>query len=127
MIIIVLVLIFGYFLVNKYNTPSLFRSLELPEGIPIENENVLESVITDFPEQNARQLSISYESRSTVAQKYSEYKDYMRQHGYKFSEGREDSPIRAVFGKKDGVNLSVAVSNNNGKTLIQLSYLVTAL
>lgn len=152
--IIILVLVAGYFLfvrnrdlgkitrplsngneesmkVVVENTPMVNGSLSLPSGfpidIPIEKGSVLESVTTSYPEQKAKQLSVSYKSAKTVTQKYTEYKDYMKTVGYELSEGNISSPVRAIFGTKKEANLSVAISSAGGKTLVQLSYLLKSL
>ncbi len=154
-ITIVLVLTLGYILFNKYRTPAetslkvsndtdsqpmkveventqmvsgvLSAPAGFPSDIPLEKENILESVTTNFPENNARQLSVSYQSSRTVAQKYAEYKKYMQDIGYQMTEGEANATVRSIFGTKEGNNLSVAISSADGKTLVQLAYLLTSL
>ena len=110
------------------NTSLINGTLSLPAGfpqdIPLEKGNLIESATTYYPEQNVRQLSISYQSSKTVTQKYAEYKNYMAASGYKITEENTNAPVRAIFGVKEDRNLSVALSNREGKTLVQLSYLL---
>lgn len=145
-IIIVLILIAGYTLFGKYpaskqvdlsneaaivmvkNTPMVDGVLpvpaEFPQDIPLEPNEILESATTDYPAQDARQLSVSYRSSKTIAQKYSEYKDYMAASGYQLEESDTGEQGKTIFGTKEGANLSVVISSSEGKTLVQLSYLL---
>lgn len=114
-------------LVEVENTQMINGILPEPQGfprdIPLEKGVITESAVTSYPEQNAQQLSVSYKSSKTVNQKYTEYKNYMTKAGYIVTEGQAGSP-RAIFGTKADVNLSVVVSSRDGKTLVQLSYLL---
>lgn len=149
---IVLILGLGYVLLGKYrapreanqqasradearqfavvveNTPITNGTVIAPEGfpeeIPIETSGILESATTRYPAQNAKQLSINYNSTKTIAQKYAEYKNYMTKAGYNMTEGDANTPVRALFGTKRNANLSVVVSRIEDKTLVQLSYLL---
>ena len=96
----------------------------LPTGLPLETENITESVTTSYPDQGATQLSVSYLSSKTVAQKYQEYKDYMTQAGYELSEGDSSAPVRALFGTNVDADLSVVISSQGAETLVQLAYLL---
>ena len=98
-----------------------------PSDIPIEAGAILESNTTYYPDQNAEQLTLSYKSTKTVTQKYTEYKNYLTKAGYQITEGSSTSPVRAVFGTKPDVNLTVAVSSVDGRTLVQISYLIKSL
>jgi|SRR3989344_76235 len=154
-VIIILVLISGYFLLGKdrslidtnqskpvgnqnpmrvvaESTPAVNGVLSVPKGfpqdIPMEKGGILESAISNYPDQNARQLSVSYISSKTVTQKYAEYKNYMVSSGYEIKEGGSvSSSVRAIFGTKSDVNFSVAISSSGGSTLVQLSYLLKSL
>ena len=110
------------------NTPMVNGIISVPvgfpQGIPLESGSLIESATTQYPGENVQQLSISYRSSKTIAQKYTEYKDYMNQAGYSLTEGNKSAPVRAIFGTKENTNLSVAISSSKGKTLIQLSYLL---
>jgi len=110
------------------NSPVVNGALSVPIGfpkdIPIEKGVILESATTNYPDQKAEQLSLSYRSSKTIAQKYAEYKDYMSRAGYTLTEGSTSAPVRAIFGTKENANLSVAISSSKGKTLVQLSYLL---
>ena len=110
------------------NTPLVDGALPPPAGLPtdlpLETGAVVESVTTNYPDLNARQLSVSYESSKTVEQKYNEYKDYMTTADYTVTEGDSSAPVRAVFGVKDNANLSVVISSSDGKTLVQVAYLL---
>lgn len=148
-LLIVLVLGVGYILSSKYrasqggesvplaeqprkieveNTAMVNGFLPAPAGlpsdIPIEGDRVLESVTTKYPEQNAEQLSLNYQSQKSVAEKYAEYKQYMELAGYDVSEGDASSPVRALFGEKEDANLTVVISNSEEGTLVQLAYLL---
>ncbi|MDO8565095.1 MAG: hypothetical protein Q7R67_00480 [bacterium] len=109
-------------------TPAVNGTLRAPAGfpaeIPLEVGVILESATTEYPNQDASQLSVSYRSDKTVAQKYAEYKSYLTNAGYQITEGSTNAPVRALFGTKVEANLSVAISANGGKTLVQLSYLI---
>lgn len=98
-----------------------------PSDIPIETGVVLESSTTHYPELNARQLSLSYQSTKNVSEKYTEYKNYLNQAGYAVTEGSSSSPVRAIFGTKDNANLSIVISNPDGETIVQVAYLLKSL
>jgi hypothetical protein len=110
------------------NTPLVNGIVPIPAGfpsdIPLEADKVLESATTHYPNQNASQLSLNYQSSKTIAQKYAEYKAYMEQRGYQMTEDNTSSSVKSIFGIKDDTNLSVVISNTNEKTLVQLSYLI---
>ena len=116
------------FIVMVENTPMVNGTLSVPAGfpqdIPIEIGGVLESATTHYPAQDAEQLSVSYQSSRTIAQKYGEYKNYMTASGYQITEGDVSSQVRAIFGTKENVNLSVVISSLEKRTLVQLSYLL---
>ena len=63
------------------NLPIVQGKASVPQGfpieIPIEKDRVFESANTLYPNQSAKQLSLSYNSSKTVAQKYTEYKEYL--------------------------------------------------
>ena|SRR3989344_3862512 len=109
------------------NTPQAGGTFGVPAGfpeeIPLEKSKILESATTRYPDRNARQLSISYRSGSSVAAKYAEYKAYMEKSGYFVTEGGTNSDAKAIFGTKEHTNLSVVISGSGGSTLVQLSYL----
>ncbi len=96
----------------------------LPEGLPIEEGNIVESVSTEYIEHNARQINVSYISAKTEAEVYDEYKKYVSENGYEVSEGDPSSAVRSITGKKENANLSVTVSTQEEGTLIQISYLM---
>ena len=150
-IVILLVFGIGYILLTKYSSPEKNNEeaiadpnqgpvvvventsvvdggfslpLGFPQDIPIEKAGIIESNTTNYPDQNAKQLSVSYKSSKTITQKYAEYKTYLTQAGYGLTEGGANTPVRAIFGTKDSANLSVAISSSGGKTLVQISYLL---
>ena len=110
------------------NTPMVNGTILAPRGfppdIPLESSNLTESATTEFPGENVRQLSVSYQSSKTVAEKYAEYRNYMTASGYQITEGDTSSPIRTILGTKESANLSVIISRAEGRTLVQLSYLL---
>lgn len=115
-------------IVTVKNTPMVNGTFSVPAGfpqdIPLESGSLVESATTQYPAENAQQLSASYQSSKTVAQKYSEYRNYMERVGYQITENTANSSTRAIFGTKVNTNLSVAISSSEGKTLVQLSYLL---
>ncbi|KKW02014.1 MAG: hypothetical protein UY36_C0013G0004 [Parcubacteria group bacterium GW2011_GWA1_49_11] len=110
------------------NTPMVNGITSAPTGfprdIPLESGNLTESATTQYPRENARQLSLSYLSLKTIAQKYAEYKNYMERTGYQITEGSTSSSLRTIWGAKQNVNLTVVVSGRENRTLVQLSYLL---
>ncbi|MDO8424027.1 MAG: hypothetical protein Q7S54_00260 [bacterium] len=94
-----------------------------PQGIPFEGI-ITESATTRYPEQNATQLSVSFQTPKTIDEKYAEYKAYLSQAGYIVTEGEPNAPAKSLFGTKMDANLSVVVSSPDGITLVQLSYLL---
>ena len=110
------------------NTPVVNGALSAPAGfprdIPLESDNLTESATTQYPRENARQLSLSYLSLKTIAQKYAEYKTYMERTGYQITEGSTSSSLKTIWGAKENVNLAVVVSGRADMTLVQLAYLL---
>ena len=119
--------------VTVENTLMVGGILPLPTGfpqdIPLEEDEILESATTYYPNQNAKQLSVSYRSLKTITQKYVEYKAYMSQTGYKVAEDspNSSSSVRTILGTKADTNLSVAISSMKGGTLVEISYLFKSL
>lgn len=113
------------------NTPMVNGAISVParfpRDIPIEKAGIIESATTEYPAQNAQQLSVSYRSSKTIAEKYAEYRDYMSRADYRVTEGQTGALPRAIFGAKADANLSVVISSANGKTLVQLSYLLKSI
>lgn len=113
------------------NTPTVNGRLPAPEGLPaslpVEIDSIIESATTRYPEQGALQLSLSYASSKTVADKYAEYKNYMADAGYDITESDAKATPRAIFGVSSEANLSVVISTQEGRTLVQLSYLKKSL
>jgi len=114
--------------VEVIETPVVNGTLSTPTGfpqdIPIENGNITESTTTNYPEQNAQQLSLSYQSSQSVDSIYTAYMNYMSQAGYEITEGDASLPVRALFGTTADANLTVAISSMEDQTLVQISYLV---
>ncbi len=96
-----------------------------PSDIPVEKTDIRESATTQYPTLDAKQLSLNYQTSKTVAQKLTEYRDYMKKAGYSVSESSASAPVKALFGTKDDANLTVVISNaGSGKTLVQVAYLL---
>jgi hypothetical protein len=114
--------------VKVVSTPLAGGKMQPPEGfpssIPYEAGSITESTTTDFPEQGARQLAVTYVTAKSVAEAYSGLLRYITQEGYKVSEGAASSPVKTIFGNKGNAMLSVAVSSQAEGTLVQISYLV---
>lgn len=96
---------------------------DFPQEIPLEAGKVTKSATTFYLDQNAKQLSLSYQSGKTVVQKYAEYKNYLTQAGYQVTEGDSKAPIRSIYGTKGRNNLSFVISTVTGGTLVQIAYL----
>ncbi|MBI2065550.1 MAG: hypothetical protein HYT68_00555 [Candidatus Zambryskibacteria bacterium] len=115
-------------IVTVKNTPMVNGALPVPDGfppeIPLESSVIVDSATTHYPEINALQLSVSYESQRTIAEKYAEYLSYMQQAGYEITEGDANAPVRAIFGTEEKTNLTVVVSDSANSTLVQISYLL---
>lgn len=113
------------------NSPMVNGMLSVPAGfpqdVPLEKGSVLESTTIHYPEQNAEQLHVSYQSSRTVAQKFAEYRDYMTTSGYKVTESGSSTSGGVISGTKGGTNLSVVINSSEGGTLVKLSYLITLL
>jgi len=108
------------------NTSVTGGVLSLPTGFPQDlpvEKPLIESATTKYPDQNARQLSVSYQSKKQMAEKYAEYKEYLNKEGFSVTEGEANSGVRGLFGTKPEVNVSVVISSSRGETLVQISYL----
>lgn len=113
------------------NTPMVNGVLPIPQGfpedIPLEDGEIVESSTTYYPDQNAKQLSVSYRSAKTMVEKYAEYKDYMNQAGWSVSEEDTSAQTKILLDVKGKANLSVVINSLDGKTLVELSYLLKSL
>ena len=109
---------------NRTESGALVVPPGLPQDIPLEKGDILESTTTKFLGPGAEQLSLTYTSSKSVAQKYAEYKTYMSHKGYEIMEGPANSQVRSVFGTSAAANLSVAISSTKDGTLVQISYLI---
>ena len=150
-VVVILILSIGYLVATKYDAKKNLQDgdkasetepldvvvahtervngvLPVPPGfpadIPVEKTDVVESATTDYPTLGAKQLSLNYQTSKTVAAKLAEYRDYMKKMGYTITEGNSASPVKALFGVKDDANLSVVISSHEGKTLVQIAYLL---
>lgn len=146
---IVLLVALGYILFNKYgakngqvpqedntalmevvveHTPRTNGVLpvptEFPQDIPVEKTSIVESATSVFSDLNARQLTVSYQSKKTVGEKYTEYKNYMTEAGYTLSEGGTGANLKSVFGTKENINLTVVISKAEVGSLVQIAYLL---
>ena len=114
-------------IVTVENTPTVDGALVVPAGfppdIPLEEAEILESATTYYPNEKAKQLSVSYRSLKTITQKYAEYAAYMSEQGYKITESGPNSPVNTILGIKESANLSIVIKSLEGKTLVELSYL----
>ena len=110
------------------NTAMVGGSRSLPAGfpeeIPHEDENIIESAVSQYPGHSAKQLSLSYHSTKTVSANYTEFLNYMQKAGYKVTQGNSASPVRALFGTKSDADLSVVISGSTGQVLVQIAYLI---
>lgn len=150
-VVVLLVLALAYLVATKYDSKKVMEDAEkaketepldvvvsytervngvlptppgFPTDIPVEKTDVVESAVTDYPTLGAKQLSLNYQTSKTVAAKLAEYRDYMKKTGYTITESNPASPVKALFGTKEEANLSVVISSYNGKTLVQIAYLL---
>ncbi|MCR4279399.1 MAG: hypothetical protein NUV78_01535 [Candidatus Zambryskibacteria bacterium] len=97
--------------------------LGFPASIPLEEDNIVESILTNFPTQNAVQTSVIYRSTEEKLDKYFEYRSYMEKEGYKLSEGGDTGEVLFLHGIKGNENLSVTLSTWEGLTVVQIAHL----
>jgi len=144
-IVAVLILVFVYVLIGQNNSGSTLVTdtnsetvsnesnggMPVPQGfpqdIPVERSSIVDSKALEYKEENLKELSVSYESTESVQVKYSEYKTYLSQAGYTVTEGNPNSPVKSMTGLKPEANLAVVISSINGKTLVQLAYILKSL
>lgn len=109
------------------NTPMVEGRLPAPQyfpaDIPVEKTEIIESATARYPDKNYRQLFLSYLSRKSAAEKYSEYLDYMDMADYRIEEKTLDA-VKIILGKSDGANLTVSIGSRGNSTLVELSYLL---
>lgn len=103
---------------GKFLPPAGF-----PSSIPLEKDKIVESILTNFPEHNMVQTSVTYRSTEEKAKKYAEYRSYMEEEGYKLSEGGESGEVMFMNGAKEGENLSITLSTWEGLTVVQIAHL----
>lgn len=105
---------------------GFIKANALPEGLPIENSNLLKdgtySVL--FPEsRQMAQYTVSYWSDSSRKDKFNEYLEYMEKAGFDLGQNGKDTRSMSLYGIKDNDDLSVTISTLRDKTLVQITYL----
>lgn len=94
-----------------------------PVSIPLEEDNIVESMVTNYPEQKAVLRSLMYRSTEEKADKYAEYRTYMEGEGYKLADGGESGEVMFLSGTKTSENLSITLSTWEGLTVVQIAHL----
>lgn len=95
-----------------------------PQDIPVEQEQIFESLSITYPGLSVKQLSVSYLTSKEVSEKYAEYRNYLTSAGYWLSEGISDPEMKSVTGVKEDSQLLVVVSNQGSGVMVQLAYLI---
>lgn len=95
----------------------------MPNGIPVETENIWESYSMTYPSRNLVQYSVSFYSSASLAEKFAEYDQYMTAAGYEFGRDGKSEANGILYGVKDGDDLSVYLTTQDGRTSVQLTYL----
>lgn len=95
-----------------------------PQDIPFEDAEIVESAVTNHPQNKIRQFSLNYLSVNTPAQKYREYVEFMDQNNFAIIQEGTNSKQRFVSGIKGNTALIISISNDKqNKTLVQISYI----
>jgi hypothetical protein len=95
----------------------------LPADLPLETTDVLESITTNFPAQNAVQSSFTYRSAASLEEKYSLYLSYLEKNGFEVTQTSTTS-IRILEGTKEKTKFSITLTPWNELTVVQIAYLV---
>ena len=116
----------GEQVVHLEKTPAVNGALPPPSGFPLDipvEGNITDSLTTTISGYKAKQLSLAYRTTGAVADKYEEYKNYLKNAGYQVQEGASSAPVKAIYGTKTGINISIVISNGGTDTLVQVAYL----
>ncbi len=113
--------------VEVVNTPHeknvLVAPLGFPKDIPFEKNNIVQSSRTNYPEGDAFQASLTFESAKTPEDHYAAYLTYMKGASYAVTEGKSATGVLSLSGKKTGANLNIVLSRSASSTVVQISYL----
>jgi hypothetical protein len=94
-----------------------------PKSIPVELDGIVESYSAEYPERSIMQYTISFGTDDSTDTAFSEYSSFMKKNGYVFIENGENKAAGYLYGTKDNDDLSITISAQNGRTLVQMSYL----
>lgn len=138
-IVVVLILVFGLntaskkavspvadpganFQVNKVDLSQSATKLPAawPSFVPVETSQAVQSQSVDYPNAKTTQLTYSYLSSDTVKNKYKTYQN-LTNIGFKIVQ--QDSSKGSIYLTKNNDTLSVNITTQEGKTLVQLTYL----
>ncbi|HEY4490191.1 MAG TPA: hypothetical protein VJC12_02985 [Candidatus Paceibacterota bacterium] len=95
-----------------------------PRDIPIETKEIFISDTKVYTDRtpNVTLYTVNYRTDKSVSVKYSEYLNYMTKALYSFEQNGKDEKNHALYGSKSGNTLLVAISNTEGKTVVQIVY-----
>lgn len=97
--------------------------LGFPESIPVESNNITESVRVAYKEQGVTQYTVSYTSMKSRESLWDLYSGYMGKAGFTVDKTTSSKSLGQLSGNKGNDTLSVAISDHGGVALVQLNYL----
>ena len=100
---------------------------KIPEGfpsdIPFESLYVTESYKADYGDGMGYLYGFTYQTNSSVADKYTDYKDYMTDRGYQIiTDDNQGEAMKVLEGYNDRDTLLVIMSKQEVLTQVQISY-----
>ncbi|MHB1330484.1 MAG: hypothetical protein ACYCY6_00740 [Minisyncoccota bacterium] len=95
-----------------------------PSSIPVETINVKESYRVDYTDKGVTQYTVSYASMRTSGELWAVYYDFMNEEGYLIDEDVTSESLGQVTGFFNNDSLSVVISNQDGRSLVQMNLLV---
>lgn len=97
--------------------------LGFPESIPVETNNITESLRVAYKEQGVTQYTVSYTSVKSRESLWDSYSSYMNKAGFAVDKASSSKSLGQLSGTKGSDTLSIVVSDHGDVTLVQINYL----
>ena len=113
--------------VKEVDLTTTFGENRLPSGFPsdiiVDTASIVQSYTANFPDRKISQHTLSYISEKPAKTVFTEYLDSLKKVGFQFAPNGIDEGNMALYGSREGNDLSVVISKSNGQTLVQITYL----
>jgi hypothetical protein len=107
---------------------SLSGADKLPSGFPQEipvdkDAEFTQSYKASYPDHRVVQYTVEYKSSSSVEEQITIYSDFFKKNGYESTLTSENETVKAYYATKNNDDISLVVSNLDGKAVVLITYL----